>query len=102
MAEWVTCAGDAAEARLVLSAVREPAIYEEAIERFNELEEELESLDALLRCASAKRLATAAGTLSRTWRGSGTPRTCWTDRLRFARSWWRGSQPENERECLVD
>ena len=29
-------------------AVRDPATYEEAIERINELEEELESLDALL------------------------------------------------------
>lgn len=29
-------------------AVRNPATYEEAIERINELDEELESLDALL------------------------------------------------------
>lgn len=29
-------------------AVRDPASYEEAIERINDLEEELESLDALL------------------------------------------------------
>jgi hypothetical protein len=29
-------------------AVRNPATYDEAIERINELEEELESLDALL------------------------------------------------------
>jgi hypothetical protein len=29
-------------------AVKEPATYDEALERINELEEELESLDALL------------------------------------------------------
>ena len=53
-----------------------PPTYEEALERISELEEELESLDALLLLRERAAATTASGTISTTSRGSSVLKTC--------------------------